>query len=72
LAAILVVFAYRKRRRYHHVKLQQMEYREQLESLAAASQPPPAPLSTPAPASEVVTDTGVPIVEHDGKSHTLH
>ncbi len=76
LAAFLVVFAYRRRRRYHHLKLQQMEHREQLESLAA-SQPPPAPLSTPAPApspeaSEVVTDKGVPIVEHDGKSHTLH
>ncbi len=72
LAAILVVFAYRKRRRYHHAKLREMEYRERLESLAATSQPPPAPLSTPAPAAEVVTDKGVPIVEHDGKSHTLH
>ena len=77
-AAILVVFAYRRRRRYHHMKLQQMEYREQLESLAATSQSPPAPLSTPAPepapapSSEVVTDGGVPIVEHDGESHTLH
>ena len=72
LAAFLVVFAYRRRRRYHHMKLQQMAYREELESLAATSQPPPAPLSTPAPATEVVTDKGVPIVEHDGESHTLH
>jgi hypothetical protein len=74
LAAILVVVAYRKRRRYHHLKLQQMAHREELESLALTSRPPPAPLSTPAPASasEAVTDTGVPLVEHDGKSHTLH
>jgi hypothetical protein len=72
LAAILVVVAYRKRRRYHHMKLQQMAHREELEELALTSRPPPAPLSTPAPASEVVTDTSVPIVEHDGKSHTLH
>jgi hypothetical protein len=73
LAAFLVVFAYRKRRRYHHLKLQQMEYREQLESMAV-SQPPPAPLSTPAPASDVVKETGkaVPSVKHEGKSHTLH
>jgi hypothetical protein len=49
-----------------------MAHREELESLAAASQPPPAPLSIPAPATEVVTDAGVPIVEHDGESHTLH
>ena len=67
-AAILVVFAYRRRRRYHHQKLQQMAYREELEALAAASQPPPAPLTR----SEGVSDAGVPIVEHDGKSHTLH
>ena len=67
-AAILVVFAYRKRRRYHHLKLEQMAYREQLEAVAAASEPPPPPTSPPGPA----TDTGVPIVEHDGESHTLH
>lgn len=74
LAALLVVIAYRKRRRYHHLKLQQMAHREELESLALTSRPPPAPLSTPAPPAtgEVVTETGVPIVEHDGKSHTLH
>jgi len=76
-AAILVVFAYRKRRRYHHLKLEQMAYREQLEAVAAASEPPPAPLSQPAPSSsssstDVVGDKGVPIVEHDGESHTLH
>ncbi|MBW1762321.1 MAG: hypothetical protein JRG67_05130 [Deltaproteobacteria bacterium] len=71
LAAILVVFAYRKRRRYHHMKLQQMAYREELEA-QAASQPPPAPLSAPPPATEVATDAGVPSVEHDGESHTLH
>jgi hypothetical protein len=74
-AAILVVFAYRKRRGYHHLKLQQMAYREQLEAVAAASEPPPPPVSQPpAPSSraDVVADTGVPIVEHDGKSHTLH
>lgn len=69
-AAILVIFAYRRRRRYHHVKLQQMAHREELEALAAASEPPPAPLA--AAAAEVATDAGVPIVEHDGKSHTLH
>ena len=71
-AAILVVFAYRRRRRYHHLKLEQMAYREQLEAVAAASEPPPPPLSQPAPAADVVADTSVPIVEHDGKSHTLH
>ena len=71
-AAILVVFAYRRRRRYHHLKLEQMAYREQLEAVAAASEPPPPPLSQPAPAADVVADTSVPIVEHDGESHTLH
>ncbi len=71
-AAILVVFAYRRRRRYHHLKLKQMADREELEALTAASQPPPAPLSRPAPATDVATDGGVPIVEHDGESHTLH
>lgn len=71
-AAILVVFAYRRRRRYHHLKLEQMAYREQLEAVAAVSEPPPPPLSNPAPAADVVADTSVPIVEHDGKSHTLH
>jgi hypothetical protein len=78
-AAILVVFAYRKRRRYHHLKLEEMAYREQLEAVAAASEPPPpppsqapAPSSTPTSTTEVVADTGVPLVEHDGKSHTLH
>jgi hypothetical protein len=73
-AAILVVFAYRKRRRYHHLKLKQMAYREQLDAAAAASEPPPPPVSQQAPTSttDVVADTGVPIVEHDGESHTLH
>ncbi|MGB5694047.1 MAG: peptidase MA family metallohydrolase [Polyangiales bacterium] len=63
-AAILVVFAYRRRRRYHHMKLEQMAHREEIEALTAASQPPPAPLSS--------TDGGIPIVEYDGESHTLH
>lgn len=67
-AAILVVFAYRRRRRYHHAKLREMAYREELEALQTASQPPPAPLSPP----EVSADGAVPIVEHDGESHTLH
>ena len=66
-AAILVVFAYRRRRRYHHQKLQQMAYREELEALSLASEPSPAPLGP-----GEVTDTGIPIVEHDGESHTLH
>ncbi len=69
LAAGLVIFAYRRRRRYHHMKLQQMAYREELESLQAPSEPPPTPLSSPPSGT---TDTGVPIVEHDGESHTLH
>lgn len=67
-AAILVLFAYRRRRRYHHMKLEQMARREELEALTAATEPPPAPLSR----TEAVTDAGVPIVEHDGKPHTLH
>jgi hypothetical protein len=67
-AAILVVFAYRRRRRYHHMKLEQMAHREELEALTAVSQPPPAPLS----GAEVASDAGIPIVEHDGESHTLH
>lgn len=70
-AAILVVVAYRRRRRYHHKKLKQMEVREELEALNAASQPPPAPLSQPSQ-PERPSDGGVPIVEHDGESHTLH
>lgn len=68
LAAVLVVFAYRRRRRYHHMKLQQMAYREELESLRPSSEPPPAPIA----AAEPLSDTGVPHVEHDGESHTLH
>ena len=68
LAAVLVVVAYRKRRRYHHMKLEQMAYREQLEAVPDPSVPPPPPLA----AREGLTDTGVPIVEHDGESHTLH
>lgn len=67
VAAALVIVAYRRRRRYHHQKLQQMAYREELEALQVTSQPPPAPISHDAPA-----DTGVPRVEHDGESHTLH
>jgi hypothetical protein len=47
-----------------------MAYREQLEAAAAASEPPPPPVSV-AP-SGPAADTGVPIVEHDGESHTLH
>ncbi len=69
LAAGLVIFAYRRRRRYHHMKLQQMGYREELEALQATSHPPPAPVSSP---PEAPADAGVPIVEHDGESHTLH
>ena len=44
IAAILVVFAYRRRRQYHHMKLQQMGYREELEAIQLTSRPPPAPL----------------------------
>lgn len=67
-AAILVVFAYRRRRRYHHVKLRQMAYREELEALRVTTVPPPAPLAP----TDMAADTGIPIVEHDGESHTLH
>ncbi len=69
LAAILVIFAYRRRRRYHHMKLEQMGYREELEALQLTSRPPPAPLSSP---PDAPADGSVPIVEHDGESHTLH
>jgi hypothetical protein len=68
-AAILVIFAYRRRRRYHHLKLEQMAYREELEARAAAASQPP---SAPPPRGDMVTETGIPIVEHDGESHTLH
>jgi hypothetical protein len=68
-AAILVIFAYRRRRRYHHLKLQQMGYREELEAVQLTSRPPPAPLSSP---PDAPTDGSIPIVEHDGESHTLH
>ncbi|MGB5373202.1 MAG: peptidase MA family metallohydrolase [Polyangiales bacterium] len=68
-AAILVVFAYRRRRRYHHTKLQQMAYREELEALRLTSEPPPAAIAP----TDMAADTGgIPIVEHDGESHTLH
>jgi len=67
-AAILVLFAYRRRRRYHHMKLEQMGRREALEAMNAVSQPPPAPLARPSGLS----DAGIPVVEHDGESHTLH
>ena len=68
LAAVLVVIGYRRRRRYHHMKLQQMAYREELEALDVTSRPPPAPLA----ATETHGEGGIPIVEHDGESHTLH
>jgi hypothetical protein len=68
IAAVLVVIAYRRRRRYHHMKLQQMAYREELEAIHNTSVPPPAPIA----AQEPMSDTGVPYVEHDGESHTLH
>lgn len=67
-AAFLVLYAYRKRRRYHHMKLEQMARREEMEALAATSRPPPAPLA----ATDVGSDATVPIIEHDGESHTLH
>jgi len=67
LAAILVVVAYRRRRRYHHLKLQQMAHREELEAAEATLPPPPPEAET-----DVVSDAGVPRVEHDGESHTLH
>jgi hypothetical protein len=67
-AAVLVIVAYRRRRRYHHLKLQQMAHREELEAIQLTSRPPPAPL-TP---QDGLAEGGVPIVEHDGESHTLH
>ncbi len=67
-AAILVIVGYRRRRRYHHLKLEQMAHREELEALQAASLPPPAP----PPRAERLSEGGIPIVEHDGESHTLH
>jgi hypothetical protein len=67
-AAVLVVVAYRRRRQHHQLKLQEMAHREELEARSAASQPPPTPSSRP----EVLTVGGVPVVEHDGESHTLH
>jgi len=68
IAAVLVVFAYRRRRRYHHMKLQQMAYREELEAVHNTSVPPPPPIAP----RESLSETGVPFVEHDGESHTLH
>ncbi|MDH3727320.1 MAG: peptidase MA family metallohydrolase [Myxococcales bacterium] len=68
LAAILVLVAYRRRRRYHHLKLQQMGYREELEAAASSTLPPPMPEAE----TDAVSDAGVPLVEHDGESHTLH
>ena len=65
LAAILVVVAYRRRRSYHHMKLQEMARREELEG--PTTLPPPHPETT-----EVLTETGIPRVEHDGEQHTLH
>ena len=70
LAAILVVIAYRRRRRYHHLKLQQMGHREELEALTTTLPPPPPEAKTDK--TDVMTDTEVPLVEHDGESHTLH
>ncbi len=66
LAAILVVVAYRRRRRYHQLKLEEMGQREELE--AASTFPPPPPNAE----TDVVSDAGVPRIEHDGESHTLH
>jgi len=65
LAAVLVVVAYRRRRRYHHLKLEEMGHREELE--ARSTMPPPVE-----PSNEIVTDAGIPRIEHDGESHTLH
>ncbi len=67
LAAILVVVAYRRRRRYHHLKLEEMGQREELEAAPSTFPPPPPNAET-----DVVSDAGVPRIEHDGESHTLH
>ena len=69
IAAVLVIVAYRRRRQYHHTKLQQMAYREELEAVHNTSVPPPPPPIAP---RESLSDGGVPFVEHDGESHTLH
>jgi hypothetical protein len=45
-----------------------MAYREELEALRVTTVPPPAPLAP----TDMAADTGIPIIEHDGKSHTLH
>ena len=66
LAAVLVVVAYRRRRNYHHRKLAEMGRREELE--ASTTLPPPPP----PPSSDVPSETGIPRIEHDGESHTLH
>ncbi|MEM8609752.1 MAG: peptidase MA family metallohydrolase [Myxococcota bacterium] len=65
-AAILLVIAYRRRRKYHRLKLEEMAHREELEALTTRPPPPPEPTA------EVVQDAGIPRVEHDGESHTLH
>ena len=66
LAALLVVVAYRRRRHYHRRKLAEMGRREELE--ASTTLPPPPPPAN----ADVPGETGIPRIEHDGESHTLH
>lgn len=68
LAAVLMFLAYRRRRKQHRAKLDKMEKQEALEAATLAPEPTPEVDS----ATNVVDEGGVPVVEHDGESHTLH
>lgn len=71
-ASVLLVMAYRRRRRRHHERLAEMERQER----AAAAPPTPAPAILSAEEVQARTiwlnESGIPVIEHEGESHTLH
>lgn len=68
-ASLLLVMAYRRRRRRHHERLAEMEQQER-----ASAAPKPAGLSVEEVQARAawLNESGIPVIEHEGESHTLH
>ncbi len=70
-ASVLLVMAYRSRRRRHHERLAEMEQQERVVTRPA---PAPAVLSAEEVQARTIwlNESGIPVIEHEGESHTLH